>query len=816
MHAGETADETRKSAHEQRVRPLSATFRNILLVVFLIFVFALVQMFMLRRVCNTGMKTATSLEHQGLPTLNKLALLQEHLVLFRLDSYEYIFAQEGEKAARAKAAETIAAQTRTDLNDIKTLLPEGEGRRLAANLETAIDDLDAGFRKVRSLVDSDFPAAMKAMDQDIPPKIERAAAAANELKTYGYQFSGGQANATFGSFGWIKNNAVMFGAANICVAFGAIMFVLLAARRSQAQLANTLARLDERSQELAGSLSLVNATLESTADGIVQIGATGNIQNFNQQFVKMWRISAPAEVMQDKRRLLAFELPLLKHSEKFARRIEELAAHPEHESFDLLELRDERVFECCSKPQRIQDRVCGRVWSFRDVTERKQAEAALAYERDLLKTLMDYSPDSIFFKDLESRFVKVSRSEEKNLLGIALNRYYDTHPGTGAGQLPPHLAGPECFHDYLMGKTDADIYGAERAEPFRRDEREIMRTSQPIIGQVEKTICPDGQTIWHMTTKVPWRNPQGEVIGTFGTSRDISDLKNVEARVEQVHKQLVDASRRAGMAEVATGVLHNVGNVLNSVNVSTTLVIESLGKSEIFNVTRLGKLLAENDGDLAAFFTTDDRGRRLPAYVLRLAERLVHERDELIKESELIRANLDHIKEIVAMQQNYAKAFGVVEKVKVTEIIEDALRLNAGGLTRHEVEVVRNYESPDCEITIEKHKVLQILVNLIHNAKYACDDAGHEGKRIAIRSRNGSDRVQIEVSDNGVGIPAENMTRIFNHGFTTRKNGHGFGLHSAALAAKELGGSLVARSEGPQCGATFTLELPLLPENFAI
>jgi C4-dicarboxylate-specific signal transduction histidine kinase len=137
--------------------------------------------------------------------------------------------------------------------------------------------------------------------------------------------------------------------------------------------------------------------------------------------------------------------------------------------------------------------------------------------------------------------------------------------------------------------------------------------------------------------------------------------------------------------------------------------------------------------------------------------------------------------------------------------------MNEGALTRHVVEVVRDYEPPDCEITVEKHKVLQILINLIGNAKYACDESGRAEKRITVRSRSHQGRVQIEVIDNGVGIPAENMTRIFNYGFSTRKNGHGFGLHNAANAAKELSGSLVARSEGLQRGACFLLELPLSP-----
>src|SRR5665213_1268118 len=210
MQPDETAQTTGNPVGEQGVRLVSATFRDIMLVVFLIFIFAVVQMFTLWRVGKTGMQTATSLQQQGLPALKDLASLQENLVIYRLDSYEYLFVQQEEKAGKAKAAEAIAVQIRAELKNIQTDLPEGEGRQLAANLEKAVDDMDLQFQKVRGLVDTDFSAAMKSMDRDIPPRTERVDAAANALKQFGYQFSGAQAGATFASFGWIKNTAVMF------------------------------------------------------------------------------------------------------------------------------------------------------------------------------------------------------------------------------------------------------------------------------------------------------------------------------------------------------------------------------------------------------------------------------------------------------------------------------------------------------------------------------------------------------------------------------------------------------------------------------
>jgi C4-dicarboxylate-specific signal transduction histidine kinase len=362
----------------------------------------------------------------------------------------------------------------------------------------------------------------------------------------------------------------------------------------------------------------------------------------------------------------------------------------------------------------------------------------------------------------------------------------------------------------MVGKTDFDFFSNEHARPAFEDEQQIIRTGQPIIGKIEHVIWKASQhDSWMLTTKMPFRSKTGEIIGTFGISKDITPIKEAEARLEAAHRQLLETSRLAGMAEVATSVLHNVGNVLNSVNVSTTLALELVKKSRLHNLGRVAALINENRNNLANFLTIDPKGSQLPAYLASLTEHLATEHAQLTAEIELTRKNIEHIKDIVTMQQSYAKVSGVVENVKVTDLVEDALRMNNGALTRHNVELIRNFSQSAFECHTERQKVLQILINLIRNAKYACDESGRPDKHIIMQVLGVDGRVQIIVTDNGVGIPAENLTRIFNHGFTTREHGHGFGLHSGALAAKELGGSLTAHSDGPGTGARFVLELPL-------
>jgi signal transduction histidine kinase len=293
--------------------------------------------------------------------------------------------------------------------------------------------------------------------------------------------------------------------------------------------------------------------------------------------------------------------------------------------------------------------------------------------------------------------------------------------------------------------------------------------------------------------------------------REIRERIETQAKLEETHKQLLQVSRQAGMAEVATGVLHNVGNVLNSVRVSASVVCDRLRKSEINNVHRAAVMLHDQNGHLAQFLTADPKGRLLPEFLFKASGILVTERDDLIIEMNAVSEHIEHIKEIVAMQQTYAKVFGVLEPVSPVSLVQDSLRMNAAAFERHNVRVIQDFEENVPAAMVDRHKVLQILINLLRNAKYALDEQAPVEKRLEIRVSHLDGKVSISVTDNGIGIAAENLTRIFGHGFTTKKDGHGFGLHSGALAARQMNGLLSVQSDGPGQGATFTLELPVAP-----
>lgn len=286
-------------------------------------------------------------------------------------------------------------------------------------------------------------------------------------------------------------------------------------------------------------------------------------------------------------------------------------------------------------------------------------------------------------------------------------------------------------------------------------------------------------------------------------------LAKVNEELREAQAELVTTARRAGMAEIATNVLHNVGNVLNSVNVSAQVLYEKVHTSKGPGVAKVAQLMKEHPDDLGDFISSDPKGRTLPDYLDKLADALAVEQQGMIAELAQLTRRIDHIKEIVATQQSYAGNASVLEPGSLRELVEDVVRICDVSLARHHITLIKEF-SDIPQMSLDKHRVLQILVNLINNAKQALDAGVNRPPRIILRLKVvGDGRVRVEVEDNGEGIAQDNLARVFEHGFTTRVDGHGFGLHSCILAAHEMGGDLTAQSAGPGKGALFILELPL-------
>jgi PAS domain S-box-containing protein len=423
--------------------------------------------------------------------------------------------------------------------------------------------------------------------------------------------------------------------------------------------------------------------------------------------------------------------------------------------------------------------------SFNEMLSRIQSQdAALSFSQQKMEALIN-SIDGIVWERTpdRTRFTFISR-QSQDILGYEPQVWLDT-PNFWEQKLQPQDAAKAipAGHDF-----------AARRQPFSYEYR---------------MMAADGRTVWiRESGTVLVEN--GQPVAMRGIFQDITEQKLNAQQLDKLNRQLMDTSRQAGMAEVATGVLHNVGNVLNSVSVSATVVTDRLRRSKVVNLRRATTLLREQNGHLVEFLTSDPKGKLLPEYLGTVADQLAGEQTKLITLMTAVGQHIEHIKEIVAMQQSYAKVSGVYENLAAAGLVEDALRMNAAAFDRHHIDLVREFDGNLPPVCVDRHKVLQILINLLRNAKYALAARSEDDKRIVIRLGLASaDRVKITVGDNGIGIDPAHLTSIFNHGFTTKKDGHGFGLHSGANAAKEMGGTLTARSEGLGKGAEFILELPV-------
>ncbi len=290
----------------------------------------------------------------------------------------------------------------------------------------------------------------------------------------------------------------------------------------------------------------------------------------------------------------------------------------------------------------------------------------------------------------------------------------------------------------------------------------------------------------------------------IGSLREKQAQKQIER--EGIHQNMVEVSRKAGMAQVASEVLHNVGNVLTSMNVSATISRNKLEKSVLQKLVAARDIIQSQKDNLADFLTNHSQGKHFPNALNHVTNALINENRNLKKEAYQLIENIDHVRQIINTQQEFARGDGMLDTYCLADVIENSLQITSETLAINNIQVVRDY-SKLINLRTDRHKLQQVLVNLISNARDSIIE--HDGKReISISVSEVGDDLLIDVKDTGMGIAAENMSNIFSYGFTTKEAGHGFGLHFSALAAQVLGGSIKVASDGEGHGATFSLRLP--------
>ena len=278
---------------------------------------------------------------------------------------------------------------------------------------------------------------------------------------------------------------------------------------------------------------------------------------------------------------------------------------------------------------------------------------------------------------------------------------------------------------------------------------------------------------------------------------------------EQITQRMVSLSHEAGKAEVATGVLHNVGNVLNSINVSANCVRDLCSQSRIPSLRKVVGLLEEQE-DLATFFSNDPRAKAVPEFLSGITSRLETEQESVQTEISNLIEHVNHVKVVVAMQQSFAGVSGLEEPVCLFKLFADAELLLSNSIYRHEIELTLDFEEFPM-LMIERQRVLQVVVNLLKNAKDSLTSSSTDNRKLTVKASRQNEWLKVEVIDNGTGIASADLTKIFSHGFTTKEQGHGFGLHSCANAIQGMGGELTAKSDGLGHGATFTMTIPFKP-----
>lgn len=397
---------------------------------------------------------------------------------------------------------------------------------------------------------------------------------------------------------------------------------------------------------------------------------------------------------------------------------------------------------------------------------------------NLLNTLINIMPDFIYIKDTNSRII------------VGNKKLSDVW----------NLNSPE----ELIGKTDTDFYPPELGKKFIADDLKIISSREPLINKFEEGLDKEGNKIFVTTTKIPIINSKNEVIGIAGIGRDITDLTMAQQKVKEREVQLANES---GKAEVIADVLHNIGNVLNSINVSVKELQINIRDSKIIGLSKAAELLQKNSNNLADFLTNDEKGKILPDYLIRVASKITEEQKNMFSEVKQLEKRIEIITHILELQQNVTKPSQYTKIEPLADIVNTAVEILQPKLTNRGISIEYCIKE-DIAIKCIRSKTIHLFVNLIKNSIEALEPRDIAYKEIKIEASVKDNAYLISLSDNGIGIDENNLTSIFNHGFTTKKNGFGFGLHSCSTTIQEIHGKISAESGGPGKGCTINILIP--------
>ena len=285
--------------------------------------------------------------------------------------------------------------------------------------------------------------------------------------------------------------------------------------------------------------------------------------------------------------------------------------------------------------------------------------------------------------------------------------------------------------------------------------------------------------------------------------------------IRGAHQRLAEEVRKAGIAEMTTGVLHNIGNILTTVSTSAAELRAIIQRSKLEQFRAVNNMMADHKGNLSSYLQSDPKGRLIPEFLKKVERQFHRENESIDKETEMLLDKIALMAQAVSMEQSYVSSFDRKAQMHLTELIDNALSLQEPSLKKRNIEVIRKYQTqPPCNL--ETVKLVHVVTNLIKNAADALTarPPNAEGRRLEVQvTPLDAEFNMILIKDNGCGISPENQAKLFEFGFTTKADGHGFGLHSCRATMREMGGDIRAESEGQNRGTTFFLKVPIMSKS---
>lgn len=541
-------------------------------------------------------------------------------------------------------------------------------------------------------------------------------------------------------------------------------------------LKQEIAKREKVEEELERSLSLLRATLESTTDGILAVNRRGEIVNYNQNLIEMWQIPKSLIESRDFKKVQAFILGQIKYPQRIRRIMKSLEVQDDADSFNVLELKRGNIYECYSKPQRIGGKSVGRVWSFRDVTARKQSEEALI------------------------RSEAIYREAIENASGIPYRMYYEIENGKlkhnyefiGEGfeelfGFPPSELTMEKFKELVQEIVILDPEAPpdlnEYSKAFRRGEVSKFRVDFRIR-------TPAGAEKWVSDCSVPIRDKKtGKVIGSLGILQDITLRKQLEkqARIQQEH--LIQADKLIALGRLVSGVAHEINNPNNFIMLNTPVLLEAWESI----VPILEKYYKENGDFLVGGLNYSEMREHIPVLfsgILNGAKR---------------------IKEIVRELKDFARKSPpeLMEEVDINAVVRSAIRLVENMIKKSTRKFTVEYGANLPKIKGNFQRLEQVVINLVHNACQALPDT-NKGIFISTSYKPDTTSIEVKVRDEGIGMPESVLKHIFDPFFTTKRDlgGTGLGLSISANIINEHNGKLELFSK-PGEGTTAVITLPV-------